>query len=440
MRLPQSSSRPLFFRKIPVNIFIALAAVLVGTNAWAQQLVTSPTILTFGVLAVGQSQTEVVTLTNTGSTSVNVSEVTAVGNEYSVSGIKAPLTLAAGQSTTLKVTFAPTSAGWAPGRILFVSNASDSYYRLPLGGGGVTTEAVTSSPSSLSFGSVTVGKTMTKSIMVTNGRSSNVTLTGFSPTGSEFAITKGPSGPVTLTPGESVTVGVTFTPTAAGLAGGSILVRGPTINVPLTGTGTVATSTPPTPPTTPPPTPPPTPTVGTLSISPATLNFGSVQVGTTAKESPSLSATGGSVTVTSASISNGQFAIPGATFPMTIPSGQSVSLNVTYTPTSSGSASATLAFVNNGSTTSVSEAATGSGTMPYVTLSWSPSTSGVSGYNIYRGTAPGSYAKLNPSLDATTSYTDNSVTPGATYYYAATSVSTSGQESGYSSPITVTIP
>jgi fibronectin type 3 domain-containing protein len=78
--------------------------------------------------------------------------------------------------------------------------------------------------------------------------------------------------------------------------------------------------------------------------------------------------------------------------------------------------------------------------MPFVTLSWSASTSSVTGYNIYRGTAPGSYTKLNPSVDASTTYTDNTVVPGTTYYYAATSVSTSGQESGFSSPLQVAVP
>jgi fibronectin type 3 domain-containing protein len=59
---------------------------------------------------------------------------------------------------------------------------------------------------------------------------------------------------------------------------------------------------------------------------------------------------------------------------------------------------------------------------------------------VYRGTSVGAYSKLNGSLDSTTSYTDNTVVSGTTYYYAATSVSSNGQESSYSAPLKVTIP
>ena len=87
------------------------------------------------------------------------------------------------------------------------------------------------------------------------------------------------------------------------------------------------------------------------------------------------------------------------------------------------------------------EVLNGTGTNPQVDLSWSPSTSsGVSGYNVYRGARAGSYAKVNISLVPGTAYTDSTAAPGATYYYAATSVSSNGEEGGYSSPIEVAVP
>lgn len=71
-----------------------------------------------------------------------------------------------------------------------------------------------------------------------------------------------------------------------------------------------------------------------------------------------------------------------------------------------------------------------------VSLSWIASTSSnVTGYNVYRGIAPGGpYAKVNSALIAGTSYTDNSVLPGQTYYYVATAVDSGGNESAYSTP------
>lgn len=71
-----------------------------------------------------------------------------------------------------------------------------------------------------------------------------------------------------------------------------------------------------------------------------------------------------------------------------------------------------------------------------VALSWTASTSSsISGYNVYRSTTSGgTYTKINTSLVVPTSYTDNSVQAGQTYFYVATAVDTSGIESVYSSP------
>lgn len=175
---------------------------------------------------------------------------------------------------------------------------------------------------------------------------------------------------------------------------------------------------------------------GTLAISPTALNFGNVNIGSTATQAVSLSASGGSVTISSDASSNSQFALSGASLPLTIGAGQSVSLNVAFSPAQSGQASGTLTFASNASSGQAVESMTGTGvaTQYSVNLSWSPSTSSVIGYNVYRGTAVGSYSKINSTLDTSTMYTDNAVSSGVTYYYVATSVNSGGAESGYSTP------
>jgi len=76
-----------------------------------------------------------------------------------------------------------------------------------------------------------------------------------------------------------------------------------------------------------------------------------------------------------------------------------------------------------------------------VALSWDASTSQVVGYNVYRGIASGGpYTKLNPSVDASTAYTDNSAQSGQTYYYVTTAVDASNVESAYSNQVTASIP
>ena len=69
-----------------------------------------------------------------------------------------------------------------------------------------------------------------------------------------------------------------------------------------------------------------------------------------------------------------------------------------------------------------------------VSPAWTASTSqDVVGYNVYRSTISGGpYTKLNPSLIATTSYTDQGLNNQNTYYYVTTAVDSQGLESVYS--------
>jgi fibronectin type 3 domain-containing protein len=68
-----------------------------------------------------------------------------------------------------------------------------------------------------------------------------------------------------------------------------------------------------------------------------------------------------------------------------------------------------------------------------VDLSWNPSTSAVTGYNVYRSTqANGAYSRINSVALTQTAFTDFQVQSATTYYYATTAVDANGFESGYS--------
>lgn len=69
-----------------------------------------------------------------------------------------------------------------------------------------------------------------------------------------------------------------------------------------------------------------------------------------------------------------------------------------------------------------------------VTLNWTASTTPNVTYNVYRGTSAGSYTKLTPTTLSATNYVDTTVQAAQTYYYVATSVDVSGNESAYSTP------
>jgi hypothetical protein len=136
-------------------------------------------------------------------------------------------------------------------------------------------------------------------------------------------------------------------------AGSVFIIYGGGRMVPLSGTGT-------------------TPTAGQLSIAPAPLNFGNVTVGTIGTQAITLSASGASVTVFSEASSNSQFALVGASLPVTIPAGQRQSYNVSFTPTGSGTVSGSLSFTSNAGNTKTQESLTGTGILEQytVTVSW----------------------------------------------------------------------
>jgi fibronectin type 3 domain-containing protein len=77
-----------------------------------------------------------------------------------------------------------------------------------------------------------------------------------------------------------------------------------------------------------------------------------------------------------------------------------------------------------------------------VTLNWNASiSSGVVGYNVYRGSVSGGpYARMNSSVVTVTSYNDNAVQPGQTYYYVVTSINLDNVESSFSTEVMAPIP
>ena len=183
---------------------------------------------------------------------------------------------------------------------------------------------------------------------------------------------------------------------------------------------------------------------GQLAVNPSTLDFSSVVVGQSKTLTATLTASGSSVTVSSATPGTSEFSLSGLALPLTIAAGQSASFAVTFQPQASGTASTTVSFVSNASSSNARQTLTGSGTplsQHSVDLSWTASTSSVVGYNIYRGTTSGGpYSKINTTLEASTTYTDGSVASGATYYYVTTAVNGSGVESTYSNQATALIP
>ncbi|MGH9503946.1 MAG: beta strand repeat-containing protein [Terriglobales bacterium] len=402
-----------------------LAVPLTANALTTGSLTSSPSSMNFGTVQSGSPQTMSETLTNSGSSSITITQANISGIGFALGGLSLPVALGAGQSTTLNVTFTPQSRGAATGSLSIASNASNSNLSIPLAATAATPGVLSTSDSSLDFGSVQIKGTATQSETLTNTGGANVTITQANVTGTGFSAS-GLTLPMTLNPGQSFTFGVGFNPASGGNATGSISVvsdaSNPTLTITLAGTATVA---------------------GQLAVSPATLDFGSVVVGQTKNLTATLTATSSSITVSAANMSTSEFKISGLSLPLTLAAGKSASFSVSFTPQSSGAASASGSFSSNASNSSLAQSLSGTGTAApqhSVALSWSPSSSSVVGYNVYRGTTTGGpYSKVT-SMNADTSYVDSSVQSGKTYFYVTTAVDGTGKESPNSNQTQAVIP
>ncbi len=301
------------------------------------------------------------------------------------------------------------------------------------GGTGVQA-AVGLSASSLDFGNVAVNTTKTMHISLTNSTAAggaSVTVSQIKTTGTGFSTSSTSS--VELAPGQSTDISVSFKPTAAGSASGSLTIdvvgASDPASVPLSGNGTSSSS--------------PAP-AGSLSIT-SQLSFGNVNVGSSKNLTATIQATNADVAISSASWTGSGYSVSGITFPVTVKAGASKTFTVTFAPQSAGSSSGNISLTSDAANSPTTSTFSGTGVavaqQHVVNLSWAASTSSVAGYNIYRGTQSGGpYAKINGSLRTATNYADNSVQSGNVYFYVATAVDSSSNESSYSGEVAASVP
>ena len=420
-----------------LTLFLALAGLVgcqglsAGTPATQPQQPQSGTLglsgssLGFGNVMVGAGKTLTLNAQNSGTAALTISAAKSTASQFAVSKPAFPLTIAAGSSATLSVTFTPQATGSSSGTISISSNASDSAVNLQVSGAGTPGGTLSANPTGLSFGNVLPGNKSTLQETVTNTGISDATLSQYSVTGSGFTVS-GLALPMTLSAGGSATFSVNFAPQAAGSVTGSLTISSdasnPSLGVNLAGAGTAQ---------------------GTLAVSPTSLNFGNVVVNSSSGLQASLQATGTAVTVQSGVSSSSEFTLSGITLPATVQPGSPLQFTVTFAPQSSGQASGTLTFTSDASNSPTVLSLSGNGTAPTqhsVLLQWNENSQNIIGYNVYRGTTSGGpYSKID-SLDPNMSYTDQSVTNGVEYYYVTTAVNSGNQESSYSNEAHAQIP
>jgi hypothetical protein len=403
------------------------ASSVSSTSSQSYVLSASASSLNFGNTLVGSSASQAIALTNTGTASVNLSQVAITGAGFTVSGFTGTVTLAAGQSFSLTVSFAPATAGSATGSLSFASSATNSPNTISLSGNGVQPQ-ISVIPASIGFGNVTVGVTNTQTLTISNPGTANLSVTQASLVGTGFGFS-GLTVPLSVPPGGTSAFSVSFTPASASSFSGNLTLVNNTLNSPLVialaGTGVSP--------------------ITQLTASPASLSFGSITTGASGTQTVTLANTGNSsASVSQINISGTGFSAAGVALPVTLAAGQSTSFSVTFAPTTTGNLSGSVTVTSNATNSPLAISLSGSGAAAAshsVTLNWTPSTSSYAGFNVYRGSLSGGpYTKVNSAFISATSFVDASVTSGQTYYYVATEVDSTGAESVYSSEVIATIP
>jgi Abnormal spindle-like microcephaly-assoc'd, ASPM-SPD-2-Hydin len=373
-------------------------------------LSASPTALSFGNISVGSTSNQSLTLTNSGTSLVTISQTSVSGAGFAIGGVALPLNLNPGSSATFIASFAPTSVGNASGAASFNNLHMSSTFVVEMTGiGAPLAPSIAVEP-------------VSKSILVDQTATFSVTASGTAPLGYQWykngtAIAGATSASYT-TPAETVSDnGAQFTVVVSDSLGS------------ITSSAAILTVNAATP--------------GALTPSAASLSFGNVIVNNSSSRGVTLTNSGlVNITVSSVTVGGSGFNASGISSGEIIAPGQVVTLNVSFAPSATGSITDNLSIASDASNSPTTIGISGVGVLPHTaTLSWTASTSTVIGYDVYRGSVSGGpYTLVNSSIVAGTQYVDSSVLAGQTYYYVATAVDSGNRESTYSDQVVANVP
>jgi len=207
------------------------------------QLLGTPGSIAFPNTTVGYMISSSGSISSNCTTTVTINSVQSSGAPFSTSGFQTPFSLAPGQSQTYTAVFAPTTVGTVTGSIAFASNVSSvQALSVSLTGTGVASQSatLTSNPTSVSFGNVSVNTSRSQTVTITNPGATSITVSAVHLTGTGFSLGS-LTTPFTLGSNQSAQLTVNFVPTANGSASGSLTItstaQNGTLSVALTGTG-----------------------------------------------------------------------------------------------------------------------------------------------------------------------------------------------------------
>jgi Malectin domain/Abnormal spindle-like microcephaly-assoc'd, ASPM-SPD-2-Hydin/Glucose / Sorbosone dehydrogenase len=223
-----------------------LSMALAGCLFPSGQGEMTPSSLTFPETAVGESATEELVITNVATSgSLTIESMALSGPDAAMFADRfdddSTLVLAPGQAGTVPVVFSPTIAGPRDAVLHVTSSSTSGALSVPLSGTAVEPDPgsapLVASPSTVTIPSTPLGQTTTDSVVLRNGATAgSLTIRSTAISGSDasmFSDAFDDGADVTLDPGESVTVPVTFSPTASGWRAAMLTIDHTGTNAPL---------------------------------------------------------------------------------------------------------------------------------------------------------------------------------------------------------------
>ena len=236
---------PWLRRGAPPALTAALVASLIACAAPSGEPEATPSSVEFGPTAVGSSATRDVVVANVASSgALTIESVGIAGPDAAMfsdgfDDATAPV-LDPGASLTLTVEFAPAAAGLRSAT-LRVNHSGSGALSIPLSGTGVVPDPggtpLVAEPASVSLPSTPVGQQAGQDVVLRHGGASGrIVVESTAISGGDAAMFSDgfdDAGRQPLRPGESVTVPVTFRPTASGPRAATLSVTHTGSNTPL---------------------------------------------------------------------------------------------------------------------------------------------------------------------------------------------------------------
>jgi sugar lactone lactonase YvrE len=307
-----------------------LTAALTGT-ATAPGIQFSTPALDFGsVVNTTSSFGQTITIQNTGTSDLVISNIVTTGDFTTSGGCSI---VPAGSNCSLTVIFTPSSTGAHTGTITLTDNVGGGNQNQVVNVTGMGTQAGASlTPSVETFASTLVGSTSFPiNTTQTNTGTAPLTVTGVSILGD---FTRNNACNSTLAPAASCTIGITYAPTVAGAESGTLTVTDSlgVQTVALVGTGTVPGA----------------------SLSNSQLVFGGQLVNTSSWAQTVVFSNTGSAAVNIGSVVTTSNFTDTTNCSGSVAPGASCSVNVVFTPTTSGPLDGTVTITDDAGTQVVS--------------------------------------------------------------------------------------